>query len=467
MDPRLSRGALIAALALLATVAAAPSRLSRVPKPCADKAATADVRIAACTTVIRSARLSRPLTALAYFDRGVAHSIMRDDDLAIADYTTAIRLDPKLDAAFTNRGIEYARDGKPDHAVADFTAAIVLNPDSWQPRYVRGTIYFHRGLYELALADLLAAENGSATLAGAPAFRGRMYFLVGDYSRASIELSDALERGPHDASTWLALAMAELRDGGRIADSEAKWAAAGLDATNWPAPIVALYSGHATADAVRAHALTAGQRCQAAFYLANLALARRDDAGGRDGLQQAAATCPHTLIEYTMARAELATGGRPHVVDGVDLDEVAFNGMRFHRGHHAGNANNEVDFDLVTVSAGRVGGRVVAVGRFRFTPPATGFSDETHAFLIAGGHATWLRKLGDFAYFNDSGPGIDPWFLVSFRNERLYADVWDRESQCNRNHDWVVTTYTLRAGRLVPIGRLAHHRPEVPVDCGR
>jgi lipoprotein NlpI len=464
MDRSRSRGAFIAALTLLATVAAAPSTLSRVPKECADNALPADVRIAACTTSIRSGRLSRPLTALAYFDRGVAHSIMRDDDLAIADYTTAIRLDPKFDAAFSNRGIQYARQGKLDHAVADFTEAIVLKPDAWQPRYVRGAISFRRGQYELALADFLGAENGNATLAGAPAYRGRTYFLVGEYSRAAIELSDAMKRGPHDAYTWLALAMAELRGGGTITN-DAQAAAAGLDATKWPAPLVALYSGKATPDAVLAQARTGKQRCEAAFYLANLALARRDDAGGRNGLREAVAACPHTFTEYTMARAELATGGRPHVVDGVDLDEVAFNGMRFHHGHHSGNADNEEDTDLITVSAGRVGGRIVAVGRFRFTPPATGFSDEAHAFLIAGGHATWLRKLGGFAYFNDSGPGVDPWILVSFRNDRLYADVWNTQTRCERNHDWLVTTYTMRAGMLEPIGRLAHHRPEVPVDC--
>ncbi len=459
-----SRGAFIAALTLLATVAAAPSTLSRVPKVCADKALPADVRIAACTTAIRSGRLSRPLTALAYFDRGVAHSIMRDDDLAIADYTTAIRLDPTLDAAFSGRGIQYARQGKLDHAVADFTKAIVLKPDDWGPRYVRGDIFFRRRQYELALADLLVAENGNATLAGIPAYRGRTYFLVGAYSRAAIELSDAMKRGPHNAYTWLALAMAELRGGGRITD-DAQAAAAGLDTTKWPAPLVALYSGKATPDTVLAQARTGSQRCEAAFYLANLALARRDDARGRDGLREAVATCPHTFIEYTMARGELATGGRPHVVDGVDLDEVAFNGMRFHHGHHSGTADNEVDTDLITVSAGRVGGRVVAVGRFRFTPPATGFSDETHAFLIAGGHARWLRRLGGFDYFNDSGPGVDPWILVSFRNDRLYADVWNVETRCDRNHDWIKTTYTMRAGMLKPIGRLAHHRPEVPVDC--
>ena len=94
-------------------------------------------------------------------------------------------------------------------------------------------------------------------------------------------------------------------------------------------------------------------------------------------------------------------------------------------------------------------------------------SDEAHAFLIAGGHATWLRELGGFAYFNDSGPGVDPWILVSFRNDRLYADVWNTQTRCERNHDWLVTTYTMRAGMLEPIGRLAHHRPEVPVDCAR
>src|SRR5665213_2323724 len=131
--------------------------------------------------------------------------------------------------------------------------------------------------------------------------------------------------------------------------------------------------------------------------------------------------------------------------------------MRFHHGHHSGNADNEEDTDLITVSAGWVGGRIVAVGRFRFTPPATGFSDEAHAFLIAGGHATWLRELGGFAYFNDSGPGVDPWILVSFRNDRLYADVWNTQTRCERSQR-EPRAGGERGGRSVPAFRRASYR---------
>ena len=47
---------------------------------------------------------------------------------AIADYTEAIRLDPKYKQAYTNRGVSYAKKGEYDKAIADFTEAIRLNP---------------------------------------------------------------------------------------------------------------------------------------------------------------------------------------------------------------------------------------------------------------------------------------------------------------------------------------------------
>ena len=48
---------------------------------------------------------------------------------AIADYNEAIRLDPKMAAAYTQRG--YAWEAKKDYekAIADYTEAIRLNPN--------------------------------------------------------------------------------------------------------------------------------------------------------------------------------------------------------------------------------------------------------------------------------------------------------------------------------------------------
>jgi len=49
-------------------------------------------------------------------------------DKAIADYTKAIELNPKLAGAYLNRGLTWAQKGELDKAIADYTKAIELNP---------------------------------------------------------------------------------------------------------------------------------------------------------------------------------------------------------------------------------------------------------------------------------------------------------------------------------------------------
>jgi tetratricopeptide (TPR) repeat protein len=57
----------------------------------------------------------------AYFNQGKV-------DQAIADYTKAIELDPKIAAAYNNRGIAFKQKGLNSKAVADFQAYLQLNP---------------------------------------------------------------------------------------------------------------------------------------------------------------------------------------------------------------------------------------------------------------------------------------------------------------------------------------------------
>ena len=59
-------------------------------------------------------------------DRGIAYKAKDDYDRAIADYTDAIRLDPKNDTAYDRRGDAYRAKGDFDHAIADYGEAIRL-----------------------------------------------------------------------------------------------------------------------------------------------------------------------------------------------------------------------------------------------------------------------------------------------------------------------------------------------------
>ena len=109
-----------------------------------------DVAIAACTRAINSGA-GRP--SINYSYRGLAYREKGETDRAIADYTEAIRLDPKHAEAHVNRGQAYSlkREGT-DRAIADFTEAIRLDPKL-------AHAYFSRGLAYEKLADFARARS--------------------------------------------------------------------------------------------------------------------------------------------------------------------------------------------------------------------------------------------------------------------------------------------------------------------
>ena len=97
-----------------------------------------DVTIAACTRAINSGA-GRP--SINYYNRGDAYRVKGDTDRAIADYTEAIRLDPKYANAYHNRGLAYRDKGDTDRAIADYTEAIRLDPKYANAYNNRGVAY--------------------------------------------------------------------------------------------------------------------------------------------------------------------------------------------------------------------------------------------------------------------------------------------------------------------------------------
>lgn len=106
-------------------MSAALAQISAHFKACGDLKVEPAIQV--CTRVIESKGAKVKLKH-AYFNRGVAWSGQNKYDLAIADYTAAIKIEPKYREAYNNRGNAYRRKGDHALAIADYTEAIKLNP---------------------------------------------------------------------------------------------------------------------------------------------------------------------------------------------------------------------------------------------------------------------------------------------------------------------------------------------------
>jgi tetratricopeptide (TPR) repeat protein len=197
-----------------------------------------------CTQAIRSGKLSGLYLAWAFNNRGRAYYIKHDYDLAIQEYTQAIRVKPDFADAFNNRGAAYHTKGDYDRAIQDYSQAIHLNPGFGDALHKRGFAYYKKGDFERALQDYneairlhpaftattlsnrgsLYSERGNydqairdyseaidlrrGTVAADFAGRGKAYSAKHDYDRAVVDYEQAIRLAPDDSSLRIALAKA-------------------------------------------------------------------------------------------------------------------------------------------------------------------------------------------------------------------------------------------------------------------
>ncbi len=115
------------ALAMLLSMPAAADD----QQDCASK--DADRAIRGCTAVIKAGGEAGKRLEVAYTNRGEAYASRKEFDLAIADYTKAIEINPKYARAYDGRGVAYTSKGDYPRAVADVTRAVELAPKKPAP----------------------------------------------------------------------------------------------------------------------------------------------------------------------------------------------------------------------------------------------------------------------------------------------------------------------------------------------
>ena len=136
----------VVALAGLPTVAAADEWGSCVKL-------SDDLAVAACSRAIASGEFRGEELAKIYANRGTEYKNKGDLDRAIADYSEAIRLDPKYVDAYDNRGDAWEVKGDLDRAIADYNEAIRLNPKYASSYFNRGVVREEKRSLQEAVAD--------------------------------------------------------------------------------------------------------------------------------------------------------------------------------------------------------------------------------------------------------------------------------------------------------------------------
>jgi tetratricopeptide (TPR) repeat protein len=83
--------------------------------------------------------------------------MLKQFDVAVADFTQALRISPKLVIAYEHRGAVYEQLEQFDHAVDDYAHAIAIAPHNPVFYVRRGTAYNNLRQYDNAIRDFTEA----------------------------------------------------------------------------------------------------------------------------------------------------------------------------------------------------------------------------------------------------------------------------------------------------------------------
>jgi tetratricopeptide (TPR) repeat protein len=170
--------------------------------------------IEACSAVLAREGETQSNRAIAYYTRGNAYARKRLYSSAIADYTSAIELNPKLAAAYNNRGNAYtlwAYRRRDDRAIADYNHAVELSPKYAEAYNNRGNAYAEKDEYDRAIADYTRAIKLNPKYAAAYNNRGKVYMRKLDEGHAWSDYNRAGKLNPeYHASPGVGYALSEL-----------------------------------------------------------------------------------------------------------------------------------------------------------------------------------------------------------------------------------------------------------------
>lgn len=236
-----------------------------------------------------------PKNVEALYDRGWAHLDNEQYELAIQDFDQGLKLKPESAALLYSRATAYDDKGEYDLAIQDYDQAVRIKPDFSNAFHNRANSYRHRGDYDQAIQDYDRAIKIRPDYALAFHNRGITEFLQGQFVAAASDFSRNVDLEPQQSYLLIWLYVAQAR-GDQKADETLRRAKA-LDASSWPAPIVALYNGMLEPTALFEAADSSDpwkqkkQTCEAHFFLGEYDLIHGRQEEAATELQLAADIC--------------------------------------------------------------------------------------------------------------------------------------------------------------------------------
>lgn len=143
-------------------------------------------------------------------NRGNASADMKKVDDAMTNYAQAIKLDPNYGQAYAQRGIVYNSQGRTDDALRDFAKSIEVSPTYAEPYYNRGTIYSGKKEFAKAVPDYekyVSLISDPVFLADGYMNLGIAHFYAGNPQKAVDDFTKVIEAQPKWANGYRARAM--------------------------------------------------------------------------------------------------------------------------------------------------------------------------------------------------------------------------------------------------------------------
>jgi tetratricopeptide (TPR) repeat protein len=163
------------------------------------KGEDADSSIAGCTRVLEDKNESPSNLAVAYVNRGMAWVAGEDFDRAIADFSEAIRLDPKIAHYYYRRGRAWHDKDEFDRAIVDCDEAIQFEPKDDRFYHSRGDAWSGKKDFDRSIADYTEAIRLDPKFALYYFSRGVDWSHKDELDRAIADFSKAIELDPKDA----------------------------------------------------------------------------------------------------------------------------------------------------------------------------------------------------------------------------------------------------------------------------